>query len=252
MSLVTPSGSIFLECKTHSNSHSQRIALSLSHTLSLFLFFVVYLSISLCFSFFITCFLSLSLCFSLSLTLYQIGSSSLSHSVSSSVVAMGGAMHTHDASGTFLTTHCCATSFSMPLMRLSMRRRHTISGSQPFPLMSVSSTNRTKLLCLSALVLCLSSTSIRHSRLQTIVCLLTRPESTLTTMTHNSYYSADAVLIIRYRVVLSTDESDYGGHARVTSGAAVDHFTTNESWCGRQHHFYAYLPARSAVVFAVE
>lgn len=53
----------------------------------------------------------------------------------------------------------------------------------------------------------------------------------------------------KYRPVLSTDEKRFGGHDRVDLNA--QHFSVEEEWCGRRGYFLAYLPNRTATVFAL-
>lgn len=43
----------------------------------------------------------------------------------------------------------------------------------------------------------------------------------------------------KYRVVLSSDDVKYGGHARIDR--AVEHFTTNMEWNGRKNWLQASL-----------
>lgn len=51
-----------------------------------------------------------------------------------------------------------------------------------------------------------------------------------------------------YRVVLSSDDEKFGGFNRVDTSSL--HFSFNESHGGRQHVIKAYLPSRTAFVFA--
>lgn len=51
-----------------------------------------------------------------------------------------------------------------------------------------------------------------------------------------------------YRVILSTDDTEFGGHNRVNNSCL--HFTTPEGYAGRQNYIQAYLPSRVALVFA--
>lgn len=50
-----------------------------------------------------------------------------------------------------------------------------------------------------------------------------------------------------YRVILTTDHPDFGGHDRIDH--SVIYPTTQETWCGRNHYLQVYLPSRTAIVF---
>merc|ERR1711934_376931 len=52
----------------------------------------------------------------------------------------------------------------------------------------------------------------------------------------------------KYQPVLSSDDKDFGGHGRVA--ASAEHFSEPYQWQGREHSFLAYLPTRTALVFA--
>jgi len=51
-----------------------------------------------------------------------------------------------------------------------------------------------------------------------------------------------------YRVVLCSDDRAFGGHARIDPAAS--YFTQPLEWNGRKHFLQAYLPTRTALVFA--
>lgn len=52
----------------------------------------------------------------------------------------------------------------------------------------------------------------------------------------------------KYRIVLSTDDPIFGGMNRVDT--KCDHLSNPEGYAGRRNFFQAYLPARTAFVFA--
>ncbi|GAA5999910.1 1,4-alpha-glucan branching enzyme [Rhodotorula paludigena] len=51
-----------------------------------------------------------------------------------------------------------------------------------------------------------------------------------------------------YRVVLSSDDAEFGGHARVDK--SVRHFTTPMEWNGRKNWLQVYIPSRTVIVLA--
>lgn len=51
-----------------------------------------------------------------------------------------------------------------------------------------------------------------------------------------------------YRVALDSDRPEYGGHGRIDPSSR--HFTTDLPWNGRRNFLQAYLPSRTAIVFA--
>lgn len=55
-----------------------------------------------------------------------------------------------------------------------------------------------------------------------------------------------------YVCVLSSDEQRFGGHARVVPAADTDvqHFSSPQTLHMREHVFQAYVPTRTALVFA--
>jgi len=54
-----------------------------------------------------------------------------------------------------------------------------------------------------------------------------------------------------YRVVLDTDQVEFGGQGRILPKAAdVAHVTKPEAWDNRKNSMYVYLPARTAIAFA--
>lgn len=53
-----------------------------------------------------------------------------------------------------------------------------------------------------------------------------------------------------YKIVLNTDNKDVGGHGRVENGTRF--FTTPMEWNGRNNWTHIYIPARSALVLALE
>jgi 1,4-alpha-glucan branching enzyme len=53
----------------------------------------------------------------------------------------------------------------------------------------------------------------------------------------------------RYKVVLNTDSPKFLGHDRIDE--RVHHFTTAQSWDGRDHWFQVYIPSRTAIVLHV-
>ncbi|KAH8698364.1 putative glycogen branching enzyme GbeA [Talaromyces proteolyticus] len=53
-----------------------------------------------------------------------------------------------------------------------------------------------------------------------------------------------------YRIVLDTDDADFGGHARNQKDTRF--FTTDMPWNGRKNFLHIYIPSRTALVFALE
>jgi len=51
-----------------------------------------------------------------------------------------------------------------------------------------------------------------------------------------------------YQVVLDSDSKEFGGHARLDP--ASKYITVEEGWYGRRGYFLAYLPNRTAIVYA--
>ncbi|KAG0029404.1 alpha-1,4-glucan branching enzyme [Podila clonocystis] len=49
-----------------------------------------------------------------------------------------------------------------------------------------------------------------------------------------------------YRIALNSDESQYGGHDRVSNSSQF--FTTPEPWANRDHYIQVYIPCRTALV----
>uniref|UniRef100_A0A1Y1MHR5 1,4-alpha-glucan branching enzyme n=3 Tax=Photinus pyralis TaxID=7054 RepID=A0A1Y1MHR5_PHOPY len=54
----------------------------------------------------------------------------------------------------------------------------------------------------------------------------------------------------RYKVVLSSDDSQYGGQERIDKN--VSYLTRDEGFAGRRHSFLVYIPCRTAIVLAKE
>uniref|UniRef100_A0A182JHK2 1,4-alpha-glucan branching enzyme n=1 Tax=Anopheles atroparvus TaxID=41427 RepID=A0A182JHK2_ANOAO len=54
----------------------------------------------------------------------------------------------------------------------------------------------------------------------------------------------------KYRVVLSSDDSEFGGFNRIDKN--VDHLTFPEGWSGRRNYLQLYLPSRTACILAVQ
>jgi 1,4-alpha-glucan branching enzyme len=52
----------------------------------------------------------------------------------------------------------------------------------------------------------------------------------------------------KYKIVLDSDEEQFGGHSRLDHG--VDFFTKQENWNGRQNSMMVYIPSRVAIVLA--
>ncbi|XP_050439572.1 1,4-alpha-glucan-branching enzyme [Adelges cooleyi] len=50
------------------------------------------------------------------------------------------------------------------------------------------------------------------------------------------------------RIVLNSDDSEFGGHCRIDNN--IKYSTHSGQWSERQNHIYLYLPSRTAVVFA--
>ncbi|XP_015602286.1 1,4-alpha-glucan-branching enzyme [Cephus cinctus] len=51
-----------------------------------------------------------------------------------------------------------------------------------------------------------------------------------------------------YSIVLNSDDSEFGGESRVDT--SIRHFTKDEPFCDRPHRMMAYLPCRTALIFA--
>lgn len=49
-------------------------------------------------------------------------------------------------------------------------------------------------------------------------------------------------------MILSTDDTEFGGHNRVNNSCL--HFTTAEGYAGRRNYLQAYIPSRIGLVFA--
>ncbi|CAI6355682.1 unnamed protein product [Macrosiphum euphorbiae] len=50
------------------------------------------------------------------------------------------------------------------------------------------------------------------------------------------------------KIVLNSDNSEYGGHSRIDNN--ITYPTINGDWSGRQNHIFLYLPTRTALVFS--
>ena len=50
-----------------------------------------------------------------------------------------------------------------------------------------------------------------------------------------------------YKILLNTDERQFGGHDRVHMESSA-YFTTEEHWCGRDRFIQVYIPCRTALV----
>ncbi|KAK9899171.1 glycoside hydrolase family 13 protein [Cystobasidium minutum MCA 4210] len=66
----------------------------------------------------------------------------------------------------------------------------------------------------------------------------------------NSYtdYRVGVEVPGEYEIVLSSDDKEFGGHGRVDK--SVHAFTDPLGWNGRSNHLQAYLPTRTALIFA--
>ncbi|KAL1978884.1 hypothetical protein VTN31DRAFT_1743 [Thermomyces dupontii] len=53
-----------------------------------------------------------------------------------------------------------------------------------------------------------------------------------------------------YRIVLDTDDPEFGGHGR--NDKATRFFTTDMPWNGRKNFLHVYIPSRTALVYALE
>jgi len=53
----------------------------------------------------------------------------------------------------------------------------------------------------------------------------------------------------KYKVILNTDQREFGGHGRVDE--SVEHFTTPMAWNGRANFLQVYIPSRTAIVLAL-
>jgi len=53
-----------------------------------------------------------------------------------------------------------------------------------------------------------------------------------------------------YRVVINTDDKDFGGLARIQNDTRF--FSTDMEWNGRKNYLQVYLPTRTAMVLALE
>ena len=51
-----------------------------------------------------------------------------------------------------------------------------------------------------------------------------------------------------YKVVLDSDQPQFGGHGRIQQG--VEHHTFPEGYAGRRNHMCLYIPSRTAQVLA--
>ncbi|XP_055343029.1 1,4-alpha-glucan-branching enzyme-like [Paramacrobiotus metropolitanus] len=67
---------------------------------------------------------------------------------------------------------------------------------------------------------------------------------------HKSFsdYKVGVEVAGKYRIVLNTDDEQFGGHRRVAPDS--DFFTFNEGYAHRRHHMCVYIPCRVALVFA--
>ena len=52
----------------------------------------------------------------------------------------------------------------------------------------------------------------------------------------------------KYKIVLDSDEEQFGGHSRVDHG--TEFFTSNYGFAGRRNSTQIYIPSRIALVFA--
>lgn len=66
----------------------------------------------------------------------------------------------------------------------------------------------------------------------------------------NSYtdYRVGVEIAGKYKVVLDSDETYFGGHGRIDH--KVEYFTDPLGWNGRSNHLQAYLPTRTALILA--
>lgn len=61
-------------------------------------------------------------------------------------------------------------------------------------------------------------------------------------------YRIGVELAGKYRVVLSSDDAEFGGFNRIDKN--VEHHTFPEGWAGRRNHIQLYLPCRTACILA--
>lgn len=54
----------------------------------------------------------------------------------------------------------------------------------------------------------------------------------------------------KYRIVLNSDNSKFGGEDRVDPN--ILHFTKSEPFADRLHRMYIYIPCRTALVYALD
>ena len=52
----------------------------------------------------------------------------------------------------------------------------------------------------------------------------------------------------KYKIVLDSDEQQFGGHSRIDH--STDFFSFNEGWNGRRNSLMVYIPSRVVLVFA--
>jgi 1,4-alpha-glucan branching enzyme len=52
----------------------------------------------------------------------------------------------------------------------------------------------------------------------------------------------------KYKIVLDSDEEQFGGHSRLNH--STEFFTFNEDFAGRRNSTMIYIPSRVAIVFA--
>ncbi|XP_051171399.1 1,4-alpha-glucan-branching enzyme [Leptopilina boulardi] len=53
-----------------------------------------------------------------------------------------------------------------------------------------------------------------------------------------------------YKIVLNSDDTNFGGHNRLD--ISVSHFTKPEPFSGKQHRMMVYIPCRTAIVYALD
>lgn len=51
-----------------------------------------------------------------------------------------------------------------------------------------------------------------------------------------------------YKVILSSDDTQYGGENRIDSN--VSHFTKSEPFANRANRMFVYTPSRTAIIYA--
>ena len=55
--------------------------------------------------------------------------------------------------------------------------------------------------------------------------------------------------MIRYKIVLDSDDDYFGGHKRLDH--STEFFTSNDGWDNRMHSLKVYIPTRTVILLAL-